>query len=87
MLAAFRLLPIMWQLTAIGVGLATLVAGAAYFHHKIYQSGYDAAIADVTHQNQEAVDAVNEGRARVRDCNARDGMRWDQVAGECVGRD
>lgn len=79
--------PYLLQL-AIGGALA-LAAGGGFVALKVhYQNvGYARAVHDVAVQNQEAVDAVNTARARVRDCNSRDGMRWDQVAGECVGRD
>lgn len=73
---------------ALGAG-ALALAGGAFTWWSVHQfnKGYARAVHDVAVQNQEAVNAVNEARARVRDCNARDGMRWDQVAGECVRRD
>lgn len=87
MIALIRALPILGQLGVAVAMMAALGLGAGFIHHKIYQSGYDRALHDVAVRNQEAVDAVDKVRARVRDCNARDGMRWDQLAGECVRRD
>lgn len=87
MFAAFRLLPIGIQV-ALGLGVLTAIGGGyAVWHHKIYQSGYDAAMSDVAEQNQEAVHAADQARGRVRDCNSRDGMRWNQVTRECERRD
>ncbi len=87
MFAAIRLLPLLWQI-GIGIALIGAVVGAgAYIHHSIYQSGYDAALDKVAAQNKEAVDAVNKRRSLVRNCNATDGMRWDQAARQCVRRD
>lgn len=85
-MSMFSVLPIEVRLIIIGVAVAAVSGAGVYIHHEIRQGGYDAAIADVTHDNQEAVDAVNKGRAVVRACNATSGMRWSQVTRECVPR-
>lgn len=87
MMILFRLLPLWGKAAAVLAVLAMIGGTYAIWHHKVYQSGYDAAVADVAHQNQEAVDAVNKRRAIVRACDAADGLRWDQVARQCVRRD
>lgn len=86
-LIAKFLAPYLMQIV-LGVG-ALALAGGSFVALKLHyeNKGYARAVHDVAAQNQEAVDAVNQARARVRDCNLRDGMRWDQVAGECVRRD
>lgn len=72
------------RLALYGSLTAAAIGGYLYWHHHVYQAGYDRAIELVAKQNKEALHAVDDARARVRDCNARVGMRWDQVAGECV---
>lgn len=86
LLLALRALPeaARWGVLLAAIGGAG--GGLTWVHHKIYQEGYDAAIAAVAADNKEAIDAANTARERVRACNALDGMRWDQVAGECVAR-
>lgn len=67
-------------------GLALAAAGAVtWWSVHQHNKGYAAAIADIAAQNKEATDAAQEARARVRACNDTPGMRWDQVARECVG--
>lgn len=86
-LIAKFLAPYLTQIV-VAVVLA-LMAGGGFVAVKLHyeHKGYARAVHDVATQNREAVDAVNEVRGRVRACNADSGMRWDQVAGECVGRD
>lgn len=86
-LVAKFIAPYLLQL-AIAGGLA-LAAGGGFVALKLHyeHKGYARAVHDVAVQNQEAVNAVNERRAVVRNCNGTVGMRWDQVAGECVRRD
>lgn len=86
-LGLLRAAPLLWK---VGIGLAlfaTLGGTYAIWHHKVYRSGYDAALHAVAAQNQEAINAVNDVRVRVRDCNATVGMRWDQASGQCVRGD
>jgi hypothetical protein len=82
MLAVIRALPVVWQ---VGIGAAILAAAAAgyvYWHHHVYQSGYDAAMLDVAANNKEAIDARNKAVRRVWDCRAADRV-WDTTAGVC----
>lgn len=79
---AFRLLPGLAQLAILGVLLASLAGTYALWHHKIYTRGYDAAIADIADENQEAVDAANTLRKKRRDCIAGSGV-WDTTVGLC----
>lgn len=84
---AAALAPYLWRIV-LGAGIA-IAAGGAIAGWSVHQfnKGYARAVHDVATKNQEAVDAVDKVRAGVRACNATDGMRWDQVAGECVRRD
>lgn len=83
MLSLLRALPLLWQL-GIGVGiLAGLGGGYAYWHHKVYTQGYDAAIADVAAVNKEAVDAALQARKKADDCADR-GFDWDVTRGVCA---
>lgn len=87
MIALFRLLPLVWKLSIV-VGVIVAIVGTGWaIHHHIWKQGYQAALADVAHDNQEAVDAVDKNRVRVIACNNTDGMRWSQSARECVRRD
>lgn len=84
MLRLVGALPLLWQLAIGGAVVAGIGGAAAGWSVHEFNKGYARAVHDVAVQNQEAVDAVDKARARVRDCNARDGMRWDQIAGDCV---
>jgi hypothetical protein len=79
--------PYVLQLAIGGALIAGAGIGVTAWSIHQFNKGYARAIHDVAVQNQEAVNAANEVRARVRACNADGGMRWDQVAGECVRRD
>lgn len=75
-------IPLAWKAIGAGLLLAALVAGYALWHHHVYQSGYDAAIAGVASQNKEAVDARDKAIARLLACRARGGV-WDAQTGQC----
>ena len=82
MLAALRALPFLGQL---GIGVAVIAAaggGYALWHHRVYQSGYDAALAGVAATDQEAIAARDKAVARVRSCRDAGGV-WDTTAGKC----
>jgi hypothetical protein len=82
MLALFRALPLLVQL-GIGLGLVGAVAGGyAYWHHSVYQSGWDDAKADTSAKDKEAVDAANNSVDPVRACRAS-GRVWRTATGQC----
>ncbi|MDQ2079472.1 hypothetical protein RA307_04695 [Xanthobacteraceae bacterium Astr-EGSB] len=82
---AFRALPL-WGKAAAVLGVAAVVAGAyGAWHHHVYRSGYDAAIAAVARQDQEAINAARQGRDRYRSCLTSGGL-WDTTSGQCRGR-
>lgn len=83
--AIVRALPIVWQLAIAAGGIAAVGGGYAYWHHKVDQRGYDRAIAEITHQDTEAVNAALQARARRRACIDGGGV-WDVTTGQCPGR-
>lgn len=72
---------------AIGA-VALVAAGGGFIALKLHYEnvGFQRAVHDVAVQNEEAIRAVDAARLRVRSCDATDGMRWDQVARDCVAR-
>lgn len=77
------------KLIAAGSIALALLGAYGVWHHKIatkyYARGWDAAIAAIAAQDRRAIDAAKKARAAVVDCVDRDGMRWDQSAGKCIG--
>jgi hypothetical protein len=67
---------------AAGVVTTTIVGAAAAWHHQIYQSGYDAALADIAEENEATIARAVAKRNVWRDCKARGGQ-WDQSTGRC----
>ncbi len=68
----------------VGLGLvAALLTAYGVWHHKIYRSGYDRAIADIAAEDKKAVDRAIAARSVWKDCRAA-GRRWDQVEGRCL---
>lgn len=69
---------------AITAGVIALGAGgtAIVWHHKIYQSGYDTALADIAEDNAETIARAVAKRNVWKDCRARNGQ-WDQTTGKC----
>lgn len=78
----FALLPLAWRI-GIGVAAVAALAGAyTVWHHKVYQSGYDAAIAAVARADQDAINRVKDGVKDLVECRARNGT-WDVSTGTC----
>lgn len=72
-------------LTKLAITAAVLVAlGGAYagWHHEVYESGYDAAIAAIAAEDSAALARATEKRSVWRDCRSRNGV-WDQSTGRC----
>lgn len=75
-------IPLMWRIGLAAAVIAALAIGYGVWHHKVYQSGYDAAIAAVARLDQEAMDRVKDGVKDLIECRARGGT-WDIVSGTC----
>lgn len=68
----------------VGLGIAAgLLAGYGVWHHKVYQSGYTRALADIAAQDERAITQAETKRAIFKQCRAA-GKRWDQVEGRCL---
>lgn len=83
MMLFLRALPIWQQLTGLLIVGGIVAAGYGIWHHKVYRAGYDAALEQIAADNQRTKDAVDDNLKRVRDCDARDGMQWNQATREC----
>lgn len=71
---------------AIGAVALALAAGAyTLWHHHVYRQGYDAAIAAIAAQDQEAIHAADQIRLGVRNCVNGGGV-WDAEGGQCRRR-
>ncbi|WP_162471464.1 hypothetical protein [Bradyrhizobium cosmicum] len=86
MMEAFMLA---WKAASWGVRIAAvvgplLIVGTAYavWHHKVYQRGYDRALADIAAEDKGAIGAATELRKIWSDCRGRGG-RWIQSEGRC----
>lgn len=62
--------------------LLGLVTTGGVIYAKIYNKGYDAAIADIGRANKRAVERAQKARSAVLDCDTR-GLRWDTTTGKC----
>lgn len=76
------MIPSFWKFGFIAAGALALVALYGVWHHKVYQSGYDAAISDVAAENQGAINAAEDLKGKRRACIARGGA-WSVVDGVC----
>lgn len=83
---ALALLEASSMLTKLAVaGALALAALGAYgiWHHKVYRSGYDRALADIAAEDKRAIGSALELRQVWKDCRARGG-RWIQSEGRCA---
>lgn len=82
MIGLLGAIPLLWR---IGIGLAIVAAlgvGYGVWHHRVYESGYAAAIAAVARADQDAIDRVAAGVKELVECRVRGGT-WDVVTGTC----
>lgn len=73
-----------WGLRIATIGGVLIAAGTLYgiWHHKVYQRGYDRALADIAAEDKRAIGAATELRKTWRECRDRGG-RWIQSEGRC----
>jgi hypothetical protein len=80
-----RALSPMLRITIIGGGIAAILAGYGLWHHKVFNSGWNAAIAAIAAQDRRAIDAARSARANWRACIDSDGV-WNASTGQCRRR-
>lgn len=79
---AFGAANLLSKLAVLGGILLALIAAYGVWHHQVYQSGYDAALADVAKADTKAVKRATEFRNQYRSCRDS-GRQWDQSTGKC----
>lgn len=67
------------KIIALGSILLALSGVYGIWHHRVYKSGYDAAILDIAKADAKAVKRARDARARLKACDGT----WDQTAGVC----
>jgi hypothetical protein len=77
----FTITPLI-KIALITGAIVALIGGYAYWDHRVYTRGYNAAIADVAAKNKGAIANVRKATKNVRDCYERDGA-WDAARGLC----
>jgi hypothetical protein len=81
----FRVLSRKLRIIIIGGAIAAIAAGYGLWHHKVFNSGWNAAIAAIAAQDKEAIDAARSARANWRSC-VDDGGVWNASTGQCRRR-
>lgn len=84
MFALFGGLSLISKLIAVGSLILVIVAAYGVWHHKIYQKGYDRAIADIAAQDAKAIERAQRARGIYKLCE-ESGRRWDTATGTCAG--
>jgi hypothetical protein len=64
-----------------GAGVA-LLAAYGVWHHRVYESGVEAAIAGIAREDSRWIDRAVKARGIWRDCRDQGG-NWDQTTGRC----
>ena len=80
-----RALSLRLRLAIVGGGIAAIAAGYGLWHHKVFNSGWNAAIAAIAAQDRGAIDAARSARANWRSC-VDDGGVWNASTGQCRRR-
>ena len=83
--ALFRTLSLKLRIIIIGGVVAAILTGYGLWHHKVFNSGWNAAIAAIAAQDRRAIDAARSARAHWRACVDGDGM-WNAATGQCRRR-
>jgi hypothetical protein len=81
----FRALSLKPRIIVIGSGIAVILAAYGLWHHKVFNSGWNAAIAAIAAQDRRAIDAARSARANWRACVDDDGV-WNASTGQCRRR-
>jgi hypothetical protein len=81
----FRALSLKLRIIVIGSVIAAALAGYGLWHHKVFNSGWNAAIAAIAAQDRRAIDAARSARAHWRACVDGDGV-WNASTGQCRRR-
>ena len=80
-----RALSLKLRIAIVGGGIAAITAGYGLWHHKVFNSGWNAAIAAIAAQDRRAIDAARSARANWRSCVDGGGM-WNASTGQCRRR-
>ena len=81
----FRALSLKLRIITVGAGIAALAVSYGLWHHKVFNSGWNAAIAAIAAQGRRAIDAARSARANWRACVDGDGV-WNASTGQCRRR-
>jgi hypothetical protein len=80
-----RALSLKLRIVIVGAGIAAILAAYGLWHHKVFNSGWDAAIAAIAAQDRRAIDAARSARANWRACIDNGGV-WNASTGQCRRR-
>jgi hypothetical protein len=83
--ALFRALSLKLRIVVTVGGIAAILAAYGLWHHKVFNSGWNAAIAAIAAQDRRAIDAARSARAHWRACVDGDGV-WNASTGQCRRR-
>jgi hypothetical protein len=81
----FRALSLKLRIVVTVGGIAAVLAGYGLWHHRVFNSGWNAAIAAIAAQDRRAIDAARSARAHWRACVDSDGV-WNASTGQCRRR-
>jgi hypothetical protein len=71
------------KLVVAGALLLAALGAYGIWHHKVYRSGYDRALADIAAEDKRAIGSALELRGVWMECRKRGG-RWIQTEGRCA---
>jgi hypothetical protein len=83
--ALFRALSLKLRIVVIAGCVAAVFAAYGLWHHKVFNSGWNAAIAAIAAQDRRAIDAARSARAHWRACVDGGGV-WNASTGQCRRR-
>jgi len=82
-LAALQASGVVTKLVVAGAVLLALGAAYGVWHHQVFRSGYDRALADIAAEDKRAIGSATALRATWLACRNRGG-RWIQSEGRCA---
>lgn len=62
--------------------ISVLLGGYELWHHKVYQSGIDDAVAGIAREDARLINRATAARAKLKECQSLD-RDWDQSTGRC----